>query len=138
MRQSQPLVTPARKLPPGPTTKELNRILSNFTNSYNKGNIGQLMALFDDNARTNDRSSKRGIQADYAELFNNTKSRKLMINDVNWRVNQGKAEGAATFEVVVRPKNSTQASRIRGSIRIVAEKNAQGVYITRLVHDIQQ
>ncbi|MGD8567874.1 MAG: hypothetical protein PVJ39_07285 [Gammaproteobacteria bacterium] len=120
------------------TRHELDKILFRFTSSYNNGNINQLMSLFHDNAVTNDRSNKRGIEADYEQLFDNTLSRNLMIKNINWNVRQGRAEGAATFEVVVQPKNSAQATHYRGKIKIVAEKKSQGIYITRLLHDVKQ
>lgn len=120
------------------TKRELDKILSRFTRSYNNGNINQLMSLFHDTAVTNDRSNKRGIEADYEELFNNTLSRNLMIKKIDWRVRKGKAEGAAIFEVIVQPKNGEQPSHYRGNIKIVAEKKSQGIYITRLLHDVDQ
>jgi hypothetical protein len=120
------------------TKRELDKILSRFTRSYNNGNINQLMSLFHDTAVTNDRSNKRGIAADYKELFSNTRSRNLMIKNVDWSVRQGRAEGAATFEVIVQPKNGEQPNHYRGNIKIVAERKSQGIYITRLLHDVDQ
>ena len=118
------------------TKRELDNVLSQFTRSYNKGNINKLMALFHENASTNDRSNKSDIEADYAELFNNTRERNLMIKEINWQLRQGKAEGAAMFEVTVQPKNGAQATRYRGQINITAVKKNQDVYITRLLHHV--
>lgn len=120
------------------TKGELDRVVNQFTKSYNAGDINRLMALFDENARTNDQQSKLGIKADYAELFNNTKYRKLMINDINWQLGKGKAEGAAEFVVTVQAKNGLEESSFRGQIKITAIKHSRGVYITRLLHELKQ
>ncbi|WP_455221502.1 hypothetical protein [Kaarinaea lacus] len=120
------------------TKGELDRVVNQFTNSYNEGDINRLMALFAENARTNDQQNKPGIKADYAELFNNTKYRKLMINDINWQLGKGKAEGAAEFVVTVQPKNGLEENSIRGHIKITAIKHSKGVYITRLLHELKQ
>ena len=120
------------------TRGELDNVVSQFTNSYNNGDINRLMSLFADNARTNDRQSKLGIKADYAELFNNTKFRKLMINDINWQLGKGRAEGAAEFVVTVRAKNGLEENSFQGHIKITAIKQSKGVYITHLLHELKQ
>ena len=120
------------------TRGELDNVVNQFTNSYNNGDINRLMALFAENARTNDRQSKLGIKADYAELFNNTKFRKLMINDINWQLGKGRAEGAAEFVVTVRAKNGLEENSFQGHIKITAIKQSKGVYITHLLHELKQ
>ena len=120
------------------TRGELDNVVNQFTNSYNNGDINRLMALFAENARTNDRQSKVGIKADYAELFNNTKFRKLMINDINWQLGKGRAEGAAEFVVTVRAKNGLEENSFQGHIKITAIKQSKGVYITHLLHELKQ
>jgi hypothetical protein len=120
------------------TKGELDNVVNQFTNSYNAGDISRLMALFAENAHTNDQQNKMGIEADYAELFSNTSSRKLMINDINWKFGKGKAEGAAEFIVTVQPKNGLEENSFRGQIKITAIKQSKGVYITRLLHELKQ
>jgi len=120
------------------TKGELDRVVKQFTKSYNAGDINRLMALFAENASTNDQQSKLGIKADYAELFSNTKSRTLMINDINWQLGKGKAEGAAEFVVTVQPNNGLEENSFRGQIKITAIKHSRGVYITRLLHELKQ
>lgn len=120
------------------TKGELNNVVSQFARSYNEGDIIRLMALFSDNARTNDQKNKLGIKADYAELFDNTQTRNLMIKDIQWHLGNDKAEGAAAFVVTVQPKNSEQRNLYKGQIKITAVKQSKGVYITRLIHELKQ
>ncbi len=119
------------------TRGELDQIVTQFAHSYNKGDINRLMALFAENAITNDQNSKLGIKADYAELFNNTKTRKLMIKDIKWKMGEDKAEGAANFVVTVQPKNSVERNLYHGYIKITAIKQYKDIYITRLIHELK-
>jgi len=119
------------------TKSELDNIVNQFANFYNAGDINRLMALFAENASTNDQPNKLGIMDDYAELFSSTRSRILMINQVNWQLGTGKAEGAAEFMVTVQAKNGAGENSYRGHILITAEKQPMGVYITRLLHQLQ-
>ncbi|MCI0507847.1 MAG: hypothetical protein L0Z73_17300 [Gammaproteobacteria bacterium] len=120
------------------TKGELDSVINQFAKSYNEGDINRLMALFADNAITNDQQTKPGIKADYADLFNNTKARKIMINEVKWQFGMDKAEGAAEFVVTVQPINGVMENSYHGQIKITAVKQPKGVYITRLLHELNQ
>ena len=118
------------------TKSELDKILHQFTHYYNKGDINRLMALFAKNASTNDQQNKLGIKNDYDELFQNTLARNLKINNMQWHLGKGKAEGDASFVVTVQPKNSNEKAFYKGNIKIIAVKETQGVYIKRLLHEV--
>ncbi|NOZ52226.1 MAG: hypothetical protein GXP08_03630 [Gammaproteobacteria bacterium] len=118
------------------TELELERFLSRFTYFYNSGDINRLMALFADNASTNDSRGKRNIKADYIDLFNNTHARRLMINQVKWQVNNNNATGAGDFIVTVLNKNNRERHSIKGKLTITAIKQSQGYYISTLLHDL--
>jgi len=124
------------KVSNAPSQGELDHILSQFTLYYNEGDIMHLMSLFASNASTNDRQNKLGIRQDYNELFQNTVTRQLKIKGMQWNLGKGIAEGQASFEVAVRPKNSGDISLYKGSIKIVAVKESNGVYITHLMHEV--
>ena len=119
------------------TKSELDKILNQFTHYYNQGDINRLMALFAKNASTNDQKNKLGIKNDYHELFTNTQARNLKINNMQWNLGKGTAEGEAIFTVTVQPKNSAEKARYRGHLKIIAVKDPKGVYITRLLHEIK-
>jgi len=118
------------------TETELERFLSRFTYFYNSGDINRLMALFADNASTNDSRGKNNIKADYINLFNNTHARRLMINQIKWQVDSNKAIGAADFIVTVLNKNNRERSSIKGKLTITTIKQSQGYYISKLLHDL--
>ena len=118
------------------TRGELDNVLSQFARSYNQGDIQRLMALFDENAITNDQTDKNGIKAEYAELFSNTSVRSIKIKNIQWDLGKGKARGDARFTVIVKPMGSTENARIDGKLEIVAVKESRGVFIKSLLHEI--
>jgi len=119
-----------------PSETELERFLSRFTYFYNSGDINSLMALFTDNASTNDSRGKNNIKADYVDLFNNTHARRLMIKHVKWQVDSNEATGDANFIVTVLNKNNRERSSIEGKLTITTVKQSQGYYISKLLHNL--
>ena len=118
------------------TKSELNNVLSQFARSYNKGDINRLMALFDDNAVTNDQKNKPGIKAEYDELFKTTSNRNIKIQSIHWNLSKDKAKGAAKFTVTVQPRGSDKTAQVQGSIEILAVKEDRGVFIKQLLHQV--
>ena len=118
------------------TKSELNNVLAQFARSYNKGDIKRLMALFDENAVTNDQKSKLGIKAEYDELFKTTSNRQIKIRNIQWSLNSDKAKGDARFTVTVQPLGSAESAQIEGKIEILAVKEDRGVFIKRLLHQV--
>ena len=118
------------------TRGELNNVLSQFTYYYNSGDIKRLMNLFNDQATTNGQSSKQGIKNDYADLFSTTQARRLMLKNIKWNLDSARASGAADFEVVIQSKNGEQRSSLKGVLSISAVKGADGIFITRLFHEV--
>ena len=118
------------------TRSELNNVLSQFMRSYNKGDIQRLMALFDENATTNDQRNKQGIKSEYLELFKSTSDRDIKIRNIQWDLGKGKAKGDAKFTVTVKPVGSAQAAQVEGKLRILAVKESRGVFIKSLLHEV--
>ena len=118
------------------TRSELNNVLSQFMRSYNKGDIQRLMALFDENATTNDQRNKQGIKSEYLELFKSTSDRDIKIRNIQWDLGKGKAKGDAKFTVTVKPVGSAQVAQVEGKLRIFAVKESRGVFIKSLLHEV--
>lgn len=126
----------AQNLPP-PGEEELKILLQNFISSYNRGDVDALMALFSQEARTNDRSNINGIREDYAQLFQTTKSREIVLSDVNWKFTANKAVANGLFEAKIQPINNRDINIYRGKIRIAVTKYEGGILITQLLHNTQ-
>ena len=126
----------AQKLPP-PGKEELRVLLQNFVTSYNRGDIEGLMSLFSQEARTNDRTNISEIRQDYTQLFQTTKSREIVLRDVNWQFTANRAVASGLFEAKIQPITDRQINIYRGKIRIAVTKYEGGILITQLLHNTQ-
>ena len=128
---------PEVQKPSTPDKEELRALLQNFVSSYNRGDVESLMALFSQEARTNDRSNINEIRQDYIELFQTTKSREIVLSNVNWKFTANNAVANGLFEAKVQPLNNRQINIYRGKIRIAVTKYDGGILITQLLHNTQ-
>jgi hypothetical protein len=126
----------AQTLPP-PKKEELRELLQNFVTSYNRGDVDTLMALFSQEARTNDRTDISQIRSDYEQLFQTTKSRQIVLSDVTWKFNANKAVASGLFEAKIQPITDHKINVYRGKIRIAVTKYEGGIRITQLLHNTQ-
>ena len=101
---------------------------------YNRGDIEELMSLFSQEARTNDRSNINDIRRDYTQLFQTTKSREIILSDITWKINANHAVASGLFEVKGQPLNKHETNIYRGKIRIAVTKFEGGLLITQLLH----
>jgi hypothetical protein len=128
---------PSAQTQPPPTKEELRNLLQNFVTSYNRGNVDKLMALFSQEARTNDRTDISQIRSDYEQLFQTTKSREIVLSDVTWKFHQNNAVASGQFEAKIQPLRDHQINVYRGKIRIAVTKYEGGILITQLLHNTQ-
>jgi hypothetical protein len=128
---------PSAQTQPPPTKEELRNLLQDFVTSYNRGDLDKLMALFSQEARTNDRTNISQIRSDYEQLFQTTKSREIVLSDVTWKFNQNKAVASGLFEAKIQPLRDHQINVFRGKIRIAVTKFEGGILITQLLHNTQ-
>lgn len=113
---------------------ELAALLRRFIFVYEAGDINQFLNLFDQNVRTNDRSSKAGLREDYEGLFNTTDLRQMNIGNVTWELRDDKADGWGNFEVKTRKKGEAQAKAFTGSLTFHVVKNDGRLLIKQLYH----
>lgn len=116
------------------TQAELTSLIHRFVFVYQAGDLQQFLSLFDDNIRTNDRTSKTGLREDYEDLFRNTSMRQMTLDDITWDIRDQTAEGAANFEVRVRRVNENQVRVYHGSLTFRVEKIGGRPRIVRMYH----
>jgi len=126
----------ARKIKP-PGKEELRTLLQKFVSSYNRGDLEGLISLFSQEARTNDRTNINEIREDYAELFQTTKSREIILSDITWKFTANTAVASGLFEAKIQPTTNRKTNIYRGKIRIAVTKYEGGVLITQLLHNTQ-
>lgn len=116
------------------TKAELASLIKRFVFVYQAGDIQQFLSLFDDNVRTNDRTTKAGLRKDYDDLFRNTSMRQMVLGDISWDIKDRQAEGAANFEVRVRRINEQEVKVYQGSLTFHVEKTNDRIRIIRMYH----
>ena len=116
------------------TKAELSSLIKRFVFVYQAGDLQQFLSLFDDNIRTNDRTTKAGLRQDYEDLFRSTSMRQMVLGDISWDIKDGQAEGAANFEVRVRRVNEQEVRVYQGSLTFQVEKTDGRVRIVRMYH----
>lgn len=113
---------------------ELVTLLKKFVFVYEAGDINQFLNLFDQNVRTNDRSTKEGLREDYESLFKTTDLRQMVLGNVNWELRDNKADGWGNFEVKVRNKGEQTIKAFNGSLTFHVVKVDGRLLIKHLYH----
>ena len=113
---------------------ELSTFLRRFASIYEAGDLDQFVALFADNARTNDRVGRKGIRDDYEALFRATDVRQMKLGEISWELEGNQAYGWGDFDVNVRRVSDRDRYVYTGSMTFVIEKTDGRLRIVRLYH----
>lgn len=119
------------------TAQDLQSLVNKFAQSYASGNIESMMALFADNAKTNDQNTTAGIRKDYLDLFQGTDTRQMIIKNMKWSLANNQATGEGPFEVNVRAKGKKAVTSVKGSLKITVMKSNSGAKIVQMIHNVQ-
>lgn len=124
---------PANK-PPSPAISDMDLevLTSLFIGAYERGNLDELMTLFDDQARANDTQGKANIRRDYQMLFKGTRDRQMKLTDLHWDRNGLSARGHGLFEVRLRGERGYR--NLAGTIRFEVRKQRGALRISGLQH----
>ncbi|TPW15339.1 MAG: hypothetical protein FD130_1219 [Halothiobacillaceae bacterium] len=77
-------------------------LLQDFVASYEKGDIGGFVQLFDQNAVSDKGETLKEISSDYRDLFEATDMRRMSLNNFKWEKSAtGALRGKGEFEVNV-------------------------------------
>ena len=82
---------------------QLNGLVASLAEQYQRGDLENLLALFDASARM-ERGDKKQIRAEYGELFRNSESRALHIWDMAWSGDGKVTRGEGSFQARVLRK----------------------------------
>lgn len=100
----------------GLTDRVLNKLVDEFVNRYETGELDPFMNLFAEDARTNNRVSKAGVRDDYAALFETTQSRLMRLRDVRWSRDKETAIGEGDFSLNILKKGERRPRSFEGSL----------------------
>ncbi|WP_455218611.1 hypothetical protein, partial [Kaarinaea lacus] len=86
------------------TDANLKQFLSDFSKSFEKGDLNSLMALFTETARTSTQTTRNAIESEYKKLFSASKSRNITMVASTWD-NEGQfARGVGQYTTTVTPQ----------------------------------
>jgi hypothetical protein len=117
-----------------PNAAQLQDLTMQLVAAYEAGNIEKFIALFSEDAKTNDRIDLSGIRADYSQLFQTTTDRQMFIQNLQWTDASIGAKGIGDLEVVVLSNNTNTVYTMKGKIQIVAQQFHGKTRITHLYH----
>ena len=109
------------KAPPKPVdskTRKLDVFVTELENAYAAGNLDVFMRLFAASAKTNDKTDLTGIRADYRSFFDGTTSRKLSLNNLDWKLGDYFAQGIGDYKVITRSKGASSDAVSAGEITL--------------------
>ena len=117
-----------------PNAAQLQDLTTQLVTAYEAGNIEKFIALFSEDAKTNDRIELSGIREDYSQLFETTTDRQMFIQNLQWTDASIGAKGIGDLEVVVLSNNTNTVYTMKGKIQIVAQQLDGKTVITHLYH----
>ena len=98
--------------------RRVNNFISEFTLSYEEGDIKQFMKLFTKDAATNDGTGADLIEQDYSALFDSTEMRVIDLKGLSWELAEDNATGKGAFIVTVLRKGGDSMRKFSGNIRL--------------------
>lgn len=109
---------------PAPLRRDqLNSLVANLAEQYQRGDLENLLELFDASAHS-ERGDKKQIRAEYGELFRNSENRALYIWDVAWSGDGKLARGEGSFQARVLRKGDRSPRIYNGAVTIeVVQRN---------------
>ena len=124
------VVPVAVNLPAAPETRspplrpdQLNRLISSLAEQYQRGDLENLLELFDASAHS-ERGDRKQIRAEYGELFRNSDNRALYIWDVTWSGDGKVTRGEGSFQARVLHKGDRSPRIYNGAVTIeVVQRN---------------
>lgn len=118
---------------PHPTPAELDYVISQYIDGYEKGNVNKILELLSLNAKTSAQSNAKEIGAYLTDLFSSTKDRQLFIRNVKWKFDGNIAKGIGDIHTLLLPsKTSGDIVSTKGKVQIIAKKVNNAVLITHL------
>lgn len=123
-----PEIKPERLRP-----EQLNGLVANLSEQYQRGDLENLLALFDASAHM-ERGDKKQIRAEYSELFRNSENRVLYIWDVAWSGDGKLTRGEGSFQTRVLRKGDGSPQIRSGAVTIEVIQRNDRPLIVGLYH----
>ena len=111
----------------------MNGLVASLSEQYQRGDLENLLALFDASAHM-ERGDKKQIRAEYGELFRNSESRALHIWDMAWSGDGKVTRGEGSFQARVLRKGDGSPRIYSGAVTIEVIQRNDRPLIVGLYH----
>ena len=116
---------------------QLNGLVANLAEQYQRGDLENLLALFDASARS-ERGDKKQIRNEYSELFLNSESRVLHIWDMAWSGDGRVTRGEGSYQARVLRKGDGSPRIYSGAVTIEVIQHNDRPLIVGLYHRVER
>lgn len=117
------------------TEYDLGRLFTRLSNYYERGDLQNFMALFDESARA-EVGGKRQIRQDYDNLFRATESRRLEIGHANWSGGGETFIGKVPYRAMVKNKGDDAGRISTGVLYMEVTKRGSEARITAMFYTV--
>jgi hypothetical protein len=112
---------------------QLNGLVANLAEQYQRGDLENLLALFDASAHM-ERGDRNQSRAEHGELFRNSESRVLHIRDMVWSGDGKLRRGEGSFQARELRKGDRSPRIYSGTVTIEVIQRNDRPLIVRLYH----
>ncbi len=114
--------------------KALANLIDHFSFMYELGELDEFMALFSQDALTNDDKGWDGIRNDYKSLFGSTFSRTIELENMRWEKTGEIAVGKGGFVVTVLRRQGEEPRVFSGDIVLEVSQMERDLLIKGMYH----
>lgn len=129
--EDAPVATVAAASPLAPANAEIETFFAAFVDAYDRGRVDAYAALFDDDARSNERQGRAAIRRDYEELLRQSSWRRMQITRINWRRSGETARAKGEIAVRIGWRDGREVEQ-RHAVDMELARRDGRVVITRL------
>jgi DnaJ-domain-containing protein 1 len=122
------------EIKPAPLRRDqLNGLVASLAEQYQRGDLENLLALFDASAHF-ERGDKKQIRAEYGELFRDSENRALYIWDMAWSGDGKVTRGEGSYQTRVLRKGDHSPRIYNGAVTIEVVQRNDRPLIVGLYH----
>jgi hypothetical protein len=117
--------------PLAPANAEIETFFASLVDAYDRGRVDAYAALFDDDARSNERQGRAAIRRDYEDLLRQSSWRRMQITRINWRRTGETARAKGEIAVRIGWRDGREVEQ-RHAVDMELARRDGRVVITRL------
>lgn len=113
------------------TVSELNDLLFELSNSYERGDLTVFGSLFNKDANDENYNTLKKTEKKFEQWLSNTSDRQMFLNDFNWAFNKNVAIGTGKLSLTLITENDPRIVTIKKAVELTVRKDQGKVRITK-------